>query len=69
MIPVILTSISILGAACVSAGSAGAANAAWSISNLGLLWHNYRIGQKHQALMFLVFWILAVLGVFREVLL
>jgi hypothetical protein len=63
------TAISILGAACVSLGAHGAANAIWSISNIGLVWHNYRTGEISQAAMFTVFWILAVLGVVREVVL
>jgi hypothetical protein len=69
MIPIICTGASVLGAVCVTAGHAGGANAVWSISNIGLIWHNVRKGEFYQALMFGVFWILAVIGVVREVLL
>lgn len=67
MIAQTCTAISILGAACVSVGASGTANAVWSISNIGLVWHNYRTGEISQAAMFTVFWILAVLGVLKEV--
>ena len=66
MITKICTTASILGAVCVSVGASGAANAVWSISNIGLVWHNHRTGERAQAAMFTVFWILAVLGVFKE---
>lgn len=63
----VCTYLSIVGAACVSLGASGAANAIWSISNPALAWHNYRTGDIHQARMFCVFGALALIGLIREV--
>jgi len=64
----IFTGASILGAVCVSAGHAGAANLVWSISNPALSIHNWKQGDIHQARMFGVFGFLAILGVLGSVL-
>lgn len=60
------TNFGIIGAVFVSFGHVTPANLIWSISNLCLLYHNYRIGQKAQAKMFLIYALLGINGVFRH---
>jgi hypothetical protein len=63
----IYTGLSIICALCVTLGSHTGANAVWCISNPALIWHNWKAGDIHQARMFGVFFLLAVVGILREV--
>jgi len=59
----VLTGISIIGAIMVSFGFPLYANLLWSISNPLIAWHNFRIIQKEQAVLFGVFTVIAWFGV------
>lgn len=58
-----VTLLSIIGAIMVSLGFPLYANIVWSISNPLMAWHNYRIAQKEQAVLFGVFTGIAWFGV------
>jgi len=61
----IAAGLGIVGAGFVSLGWPTPANIIWSVSNLILVHHNYRIGQKAQAKMFSIFAALAIGGIIR----
>lgn len=58
-----LVGLSILGAIMVSLGDPLMANILWSVSNPLIAMHNYGIRQNEQAALFVVFTIIAWLGV------
>ncbi len=60
-----LTIASIIGALLVSFGNPFVANLIWSISNPGIAYHNYKIQQKEQAILFSVFTVIAWFGVWN----
>lgn len=59
----VFTGFSILGAFFVALGLPLQANLVWCVSNPGLIYHNYKTGQKEQAIMFSVFASFAFFGV------
>ena len=59
--------LGLTGAGLVAGGHSLAGQAVWVASNAGLLVHNWRIGQRAQALMFAAFLSLAAWGVWRLV--
>lgn len=61
----ITTGMAILGALYVASNRALAANIIWSISNPALIAHNILIGQFEQAIMFTVFSMVSLYGIFH----
>jgi hypothetical protein len=62
---IIFTLIAIAGAVYVARGHALAANCIWSISNLGFIYHNIMINEYEMMLLFIVYEIISVAGVFN----
>jgi hypothetical protein len=56
---------SLIGAVFVAAGNAGAANIIWAAANPLLVWHNFKNKDHSQAILFFVFWIIAIFGVLK----
>ena len=57
--------LGLTGAALVASGHPLAGQGVWVVSNAGLVAHNWRIGQRAQALMFAAYLNLAAWGVWR----
>jgi hypothetical protein len=55
--------LGILGAVLLAWGQAAEAQAVWLVANAGLLVTNYRRGDKAQALMFAVYLVITIRGV------
>lgn len=58
-----LTCMAILAAIMVSLGQPFYGNVIWSISNPLFAWHNRKIGQREQFILFIGFWIITLFGV------
>lgn len=58
--------VNMVGAVFVSTGSPALANCVWVITNPLLTYSNYKAGSFEQARMFGVFFVIAVLGLVRE---
>ena len=58
--------VNIIGAMFVSLGNPVLANILWSVTNPLLTYSNYKAGSFEQARMFGVFFVIAVLGLVRE---
>lgn len=66
MILIMISSIlGILGVLCVSQGKSLYANYIWSIGNIGMIIHNYNIREYEMMIMFIIYWIIAVYGVWN----
>lgn len=63
----LLSLFSITGAYMVSTATPNnlGANLIWAAVNPALCWHNFKIGQKEQALLFAVFALLAWSGIYN----
>lgn len=61
----LFTMMSIIGATCVSGGRALTANYIWSVSNLGLLFYNLSIVEYEMALLFGVYEVISLCGIYN----
>jgi hypothetical protein len=60
------TSLSIIGSFCVAFGNSFIANCLWSIGNLFLIKRNYKNGDISQSVLFIIFEIIAILGILNH---
>lgn len=65
MILTLVTLMSITAAIYVSFGRSLLANSIWSISNIGFIWYNVMIGEKEMILLFGIYEITALYGVYN----
>lgn len=65
MLLLVFTLTAIAGAIYVARGRALAANCIWSISNLGFIYHNVMVGEYEMTLLFVVYEIISVVGVWN----
>lgn len=61
----LLTLMSITGAAYVARGMTLPANYIWSVANAGLIWHNLSIAEFEMAFLFGVYEALAIYGIYN----
>lgn len=61
------TLMGIIGVYYVAIDNSFNANVIWSISNIGMIIYNYNLAEYEMSLMFLIYWMLAVYGVYRGV--
>lgn len=65
MIITIVTMMSIAGAIYVSFGKSLITNSIWAVSNIGFIWHNFSIGEMKMIVLFSVYEIVALYGVYN----
>jgi len=56
---------SLIGAGFVAMNKANAANLIWAVSNVFMIYYNYMQNDITQVLLFLVYWIISIYGVYR----
>ena len=56
---------SIAGSIFVAMGKPLAANYIWSVANIGILWHNYQIGEYELVMLFATCEIIALYGIWN----
>lgn len=61
----LFTLMSITAAIYVSFGRSLLANSIWAISNIGFIWYNLMVGEKEMTLLFSVYEITALYGVYN----
>ena len=60
--------LGLAGAVCVATGRIGltlAGHVCWLVANVGWAVYNWSIGQKIQAFLFLIYWVITLYGVMR----
>jgi hypothetical protein len=65
MLLLVFTIAAVIGAIYVARGRALAANCIWSISNLGFIYHNIMINEYEMILLFVVYEVISVAGVWN----
>jgi len=62
---IIWTTMGVLGCILVAKNKAYLANILWSISNIGMIVYNYNLAEYEMCFMFIIYWIIAVYGVYN----
>ena len=57
--------LGIIGVAYVSFDKSLKANSIWAIGNVGMIYHNYTIHEWEMMGMFIIYWLLAVYGIWN----
>lgn len=65
MLMIFLTLLAILGAIYVARGHPLMANSLWAVTNIGFIWHNIIIQEYEMAILFFVYELISVYGVYN----